>query len=1519
MKAPGQGASTVHASRIWSDLFSLLCSMRSRLSMSFFSAKTKPSSSKASPGKVWPCPLPFPEMHRKKARREQRDAARKLALNFIVLTLNVFGGGALHFSKVVPGLGTRLNYEQWQFVKRITPVVDEWNREAPVTADVMGRSAAKVENVEDLLRALQSSTASVARDLSGYKGGQRQRMQTSWGYAQHAGSEVGKLSTAIEHIAKSLEPHRLKFWKRPSFDPVPYLDEANRETYCRPLQNACCPEEAPRPPPVRVRIKASDRLRFLALLDSTGRLGLARKEEVRFEFSNGAFAVPKDQLRDRMVLDARPPNVLEVAERRWIKSLGSVAQLLHFFISPEQELRVHLEDLREFYHAFIISRERQLRNCFRLEIPEDECEKFSAFEENMRGSGVLVPLLKTMAMGDLNAVAMAQASHLGVLLQSRSISVEDLVCLKQRPPRGSWFAGLMIDDLVLVEALGVGAAATESEGGRRMDSIREAYERVGLPRHEGKSVSSSLTGSFWGIQLDGSKGTARPNLSRAVPLAKMLLEVVEAGYVTVGLLELFAGSLTSIFSVRRRFMSALEIIYAAQRGRSRSAIIEMSPELKDELLMCIPLVAVAHIDFRLEASPWVVASDASMQAEAACRTWVGQTATKEMQRHTLQKGMWSRLLKPEAAYRRSKHDLPPEEELPEGEYTMHPLWQETCTSLPFENFGPVKRCTKRRHINVGEMSAALAAEKTMGQLKPSSYYIHLQDSQVSLAALQKGRSSSHSLNRLMQESIPHHVSSNIKPFYGYVESKRNPADDPSRFAELRKPDHPPADWFADFLLGSFDEADRVFEELLCSRQQVSELPPEDELMPGPSVDTRSSKEMRRQKRRKRPPNRGGVGSVLPAEGEAERGGSVLERNRSAKAHPTGATSEQAFPIDGRMFEAAPKVGDGLGEELVGELISFLPGQFRYNKRFGSLEEALKSGPGVLELYAGSGGFSKAAVRRGCPWSLSFDILHDSSEDLSQSPLQLQLIGLVSRGAFLAMGAGPVCASFSTAITPPCRSKLHPDGVSWCSDLQKAKNRLGNDQLRFVLRIVEACCERGIPFWVENPDQSWLWKQTARDMDWRPLMEKYHLGDCRLDFCTYGTRWRKRTRFRTNTHISGQTRFCTCSSPHIVLRGRCKEKGMNFTKLAEPYPRGVSDMLAIAVMVDSGRFPWSRRLNIAGCAKSSGLRIGEAENPGPRRRNIRTSGINLAEVSLLEPATIALRGRIWKVFSDWVEDSFCAEFLDSAMKVPLLFVQLLIAFGYHCFDSNMPLHYYRQMLAHVQREMIGLRPFMAPAWEVCSKWELVEPIQHRPPLPEPILKAMATVGLAWKWRRWTACLLFAFYAVARIGEVIRARRENLLTPADLLSEQEVTYLQIEAPKSRRRGARVQYVTVYEPDVIKFVSSVWQDLPKGSVLFPLSPGAFRSRWNAVMKRLAIPSFHRLTPGSLRAGGAVCLHKQGCSVESLLWRMRLQHLKTLSYYLQEVTASSILPSLEPTVRESIQCLQAALPFFLLVSRGP
>eukprot|EP00439_Symbiodinium_sp_Y106_P051854 s4000_g6.t3 len=100
---------------------------------------------------------------------------------------------------------------------------------------------------------------------------------------------------------------------------------------------------------------------------------------------------------------------------------------------------------------------------------------------------------------------------------------------------------------------------------------------------------------------------------------------------------------------------------------------------------------------------------------------------------------------------------------------LHPLWEELATSQPFLPFGSITKVVQRRHINVGEMRAAIKAEEKLARVHQDVRYVHLQDSQVSLAAL----------NRELQRSLGVYLSSGLRPGYGYLQSKLNPSDDPS--------------------------------------------------------------------------------------------------------------------------------------------------------------------------------------------------------------------------------------------------------------------------------------------------------------------------------------------------------------------------------------------------------------------------------------------------------------------------------------------------------------------------------------------------------------------------------------------------------------------------------------------------------------------------------------------------------------------------------------------------------------------
>lgn len=412
-------------------------------------------------------------------------------------------------------------------------------------------------------------------------------------------------------------------------------------------------------PRAQLRCDSKTQLKLMEKLDQCSRLHLLPYSRVRLGLENGMFAIPKDQHRDRLIMDARPANLCEQSEQRWVFSLGSLQQLQHLFLSPDQVLLMHCEDLREFYHAFKIGEQRRERNALKARLKPRELCHLKCFRSDLWKEEWLVPALDTMAMGDTNSVAFGQVAHLSLLLRTNEFELSDFLGLKVRPSRKDWHAGLMIDDFVLLEKVDARYTpeAGPTLGAEKLSKVREAYDQAGLPRHLGKAVESSETAEFWGAEVNGRQGRARPNLKRLIPLVHVMLKVVSLKVCSVGLVETITGSLVSAFQMRRRLLSAVDELYAAQRGRLQSDVIALSAELRSELLCCVALLVVTEIDFRLQPSPIVIASDASSTHEAAVCCELGSAFTVEAQRLALQKGLWNRLLSPGVAFFREKGSL----------------------------------------------------------------------------------------------------------------------------------------------------------------------------------------------------------------------------------------------------------------------------------------------------------------------------------------------------------------------------------------------------------------------------------------------------------------------------------------------------------------------------------------------------------------------------------------------------------------------------------------------------------------------------------------------------------------------------------------------------------------------------------------------------------------------------------------------------------------------------------------------
>ena len=239
-----------------------------------------------------------------------------------------------------------------------------------------------------------------------------------------------------------------------------------------------------------------------------------------------------------------------------------------------------------------------------------------------------------------------------------------------------------------------------------------------------------------------------------------------------------------------------------------------------------------------------------------------------------------------------------------------------------------------------------------------------------------------------------------------------------------------------------------------------------------------------------------------------------------------------------------------------------------------------SGPGYLDLYSGSKRAAHAALRAGAPWALCYELKDDHVGQNLQAPtVRAEVEGLIAEGAVLAMGAGPVCSSFSTAITPPVRSKEWPTGIPTMRPTMRDKVKLGNSMATWVSRLVRLCKRHDVRFWVENPRSSWLWRLRC----WRKLVQEH--GGWICDYCRFGTPWRKSTFFCTDLELASVRTQCRCGKRHLQLRG-APPGGVCWTRIAEPYPEGVAECLGLAVCRGVGWRSTGRSLNVEALAARS---------------------------------------------------------------------------------------------------------------------------------------------------------------------------------------------------------------------------------------------------------------------------------------------------------------------------------------------
>ena len=342
------------------------------------------------------------------------------------------------------------------------------------------------------------------------------------------------------------------------------------------------------------------------------------------------------------------------------------------------------------------------------------------------------------------------------------------------------------------------------------------------------------------------------------------------------------------------------------------------------------------------------------------------------------------------------------------------------------------------------------------------------------------------------------------------------------------------------------EQKREQQESIKSHQDLSEAP-----------STSGGKKKANQGYRVAPPEIVGQGVAPPQRIEVVTGGNTVS---SFELPPN---------VDRSLFAMAENRRSPLLTAKQREALQQVPGHFFLlpgGKRAPTtMDPSMFERRGVLDLYSGAAGTAKAISRRFHVWVLTVDFSYGAEQDLLDPALQKLLQDLAAQDLFLGLGAAPECCSFSRAVTPAVRSAAQPEGRPNLTEKMAEKVAKGNKHAEFLFSLLQIFVSKGLAYWVENPDGSFLWLMPS----WLQSGLCSPSRAFRFDQCRYSTPWRKRTRILTNTCLQDVRALCLGGHSHLQLRGHSAAHRVCWTKVAQT------------------------------CAKCN-ERVGEASHPGPQR-------------------------------------------------------------------------------------------------------------------------------------------------------------------------------------------------------------------------------------------------------------------------------------------------------------------------------
>ena len=321
------------------------------------------------------------------------------------------------------------------------------------------------------------------------------------------------------------------------------------------------------------------------------------------------------------------------------------------------------------------------------------------------------------------------------------------------------------------------------------------------------------------------------------------------------------------------------------------------------------------------------------------------------------------------------------------------------------------------------------------------------------------------------------------------------------------------------------------------------------------------------------------------------------------------------------------------------------------------------------------------------------------------------------------------------------------------------------------------------------------------------------------------------------------------------------------------------------------------------------------NAADRARQNRREGTELEQERHVEATTKALRQRLWREFELWlVMVGVGVELFDPEAPPEIDNINAVMSrYGRELFAAGRPYGHFSETVNALSARIPKVRRLLQPTWDVAFNWMKREPHVHHNALPWQVLLAMVSVCCFWGWPTVAGLLALSWGGLARIGEVLAARRRDLVIPSDLDGTVNYALLSIREPKTRNRAARHQALKLDQPHLLDIVIFAFGGLPPAAPLWPMSGQTLRNRFKLLLDRLGLSkssSAKQLDLASLRAGGATWLMHTTEDAELVRRRGRWLNHRIMEIYVQEVTAVLLTPTLSAEVRSGIFALMHSYP---------